>query len=99
MTRTGDRGTFWKLYLEGHRQVDIIRMLGWTRAKRGYVSNVIRIYAATQCLTSQKRSGRPRSARTPELVRKVKGRIQRNPRRSLRKLARSMGTSDRTIRR
>lgn len=43
--------------------------------------------------------GRPRQVCTKELIRSIKGKVERNPRRSIRKMAKEANTSEASIRR
>ena len=49
-------------------------------------------------MSDKPRSGRPRSVRTPALKNKVRCRISRNPRRSIRKMAREFSVNHETMR-
>ena len=80
----------------------ILRMHGFGDTQRK-IAEALRIPQSTVndaiqrgTIEDKKGRGRPRTARTPANMRKIKGRIQRNPssrKNSTRKMAASMGTS------
>ena len=74
-------------------------MLGQENFSRKLIYRTIKRYKETGSLNDKARSGRPRTERTIGLKAKVQKRIVRNPRRSMRKMARDFGVSSRTIRR
>lgn len=82
----------------GERQVDILRRFQNDGVSQQFVSYTIKRWKETGSIADRPRSGRPRTVRTPNLVRKVRDRIRRNPRRSQRKLAAALDTSRFTIR-
>jgi len=65
---------------------------------RKQVHRVVQRFQETGEIKDRQRSGRPRTARTPALKKKVKKKIQRNPERSMRKLAKEHDVSEGTIR-
>ena len=73
-------------------------MLGQENFSRKLIYRTIKRYKETESLNDKARSGRPRTERTIGLKAKVQKRIVRNPRRSMRKMARDFGVSSRTIR-
>lgn len=88
-----------ELYRNGQRPGNIFRQLQTSGYKRDFVYRTLRRYHETGGVSDRKHTGRPRSVRTAKLVKNVKARIRRNPRRSGRKLAGEMGTSHTTMRR
>ena len=66
------------------------------------VRDTIRRYRETGNYNDRPRSGRPRTARTPAKIRKIKGRIQRNPnsrRNSTQKMAKGVGIGRSSVQR
>jgi IS30 family transposase len=86
----------------------ILRMHGFGDTQRK-IAEALRIPQSTVndaiqrgTIEDKKGRGRPRTARTPANMRKIKGRIQRNPssrKNSTRKMAAAMGTSKDTVHR
>ena len=68
---------------------------------RTTVLRTIQKFEATGNLENENKSksGRPRSVRTKKMIEKVRAKINRNPNRSARKMAKEYGTSDSTIKR
>ena len=64
---------------------------------RKLIYRTIQRYKETGSLKDRARSGRSRNVRTRELKAKIKKRIVRNPRRSMRKMSRNFGISSRSI--
>lgn len=81
------------LYLAGERQVAIVRALQHLQVNKSYVSRTIARYRDTGSVARRQGSGRKKSATSPEMVRKVKKRLERNPRRSARKMASELNIS------
>lgn len=89
-----------KLYHDkGFQPSEIIKQLNLLSIGRSLVYRTVKRLRETGSTKDRPRSGRPRSARTPALKKKVYQRIYKNPRRSARKLARQLNTSRSTIRR
>lgn len=63
------------------------------------VRAIVKRYRDTGSTDDSPRSGRPKSVCTPEIVKKIREKIRRNPHRSMRKLAREHKISDRSVRR
>ena len=74
---------------------EIFKMLGQENFSRKLIYRTIKIYKETGSLNDKARSGRPRTEKTIGLKAKVQKRIVRNPRRSMRKMARDFGVSSR----
>ena len=62
------------------------------------VSNIIKRFQNSQEFSDKPRSGRPRSARSRKNIKAIKERIQRDPRRSMRKMARDLKIDERSVR-
>ncbi len=93
------RGLIVSAFERGERQVDIVRRFKDDGVSRQFVSYTIKRWRETRSIADRPRSGRPRTARIRNAVRKIGMRIRRNRRRSQRKLAAALGTSRSTIRR
>jgi inhibitor of nuclear factor kappa-B kinase subunit alpha len=86
------------LYLAGKSQKAIVRALEHLNVNQSFVSRTISRYRDTGSVTRRQGSGRKKTATAPEMVRKVKKRIDRNPRRSGRKMARELNISQGSMR-
>ncbi|RVE40705.1 hypothetical protein evm_014646, partial [Chilo suppressalis] len=64
-----------------------------------FVYRTIKRYNEDSSVDDRSRSGRPRSVRTPAVIKAVKARIQRNPKRKQKLLALQMGLSRTTVKR
>ena len=84
------------LHARGHTPANIARTLGIPRST---VSRTLSRFNLTGQLKDRPRSGRPRSVLTPQLRKVVKQKIDRNPRRSMNKMASEAGISRRTMQR
>ena len=82
------------LHLAGRCTKEIVRSLN---VSRKLVWLTLRRFKATGRTVNLPKSGRPRNARTPELIKQMKRKIKRNPRLSLRKMAREAKVSEKTI--
>ena len=72
------------------KKIEINRML---------IKRTIDQFEEISSITDRPRSGRPRSSRTPNLIKSVKEKIRHNPRKSMRKMAKESKISPRTMRR
>ncbi|KAI6651224.1 Transposase [Oopsacas minuta] len=86
-----------------HSEIGSSKKEIFQKLKNGKVSpkliyRTIKRYKDTGSLNDKPRSGRPRSVRTPALKNKVRCRISRNPRRSIRKMARELSVNHETMR-
>ena len=89
-----------KFYLDrGMRPADIFRLLKKYGVTRNMVYRTADRLRETGSISDRKRSGAPRTARTPAMVKRLRARISRNPRRSQTSLAKSMKTSRRSVQR
>lgn len=80
-------------HVRGLRPCEIFKALKNLNVKRRTIYDVVKRYTETGSTNDKKRSGRPRSARTPAMVKALKARIRRNPRRTQKKLALQMKVS------
>ena len=87
------------LYLAGKPQVAIVRALQHLNVNKSFVSRTIARYRDTGSIAKRHGGGHKKSATSAEMVRKVKKRIERNPRRSGRKMAAELKISARSVQR
>ena len=83
------------LHLAGRYTKEIVQSLN---VSRKLVWLTLRRFKVTGRTVDLPKIGRPRNARTPELIKQVKRKIKRNPRRSMRKMAREAKVREKTIR-
>jgi inhibitor of nuclear factor kappa-B kinase subunit alpha len=88
-----------RAFERGERQADIFRRFEPDGISQQYISYTIKRWRETGSVEDRPHSGGPRTARTPQLIRKIRQRICKNRRRSARKLAAKLHTSRRTIQR
>lgn len=93
--RSARRNAIVELHKRGHRQCDIVRML---RAPQSTVSTTLKRYRELGHEGDRPGRGRKRSVATRQNKNKVRQRIKRNPRLSLRKVARDMGINRESLR-
>jgi len=94
-----ERLTIKTYYDNGYSTSSIVKALKNLKIGERKIYRTIKRLTETGSVADRKRSGRPRSVRTPELVNKVKCRLWRNPVQSLRKMASQVYVSPRTLRR
>lgn len=85
------------LHLGGKAQKSIVSDLKHHKINKTFVSRTIKRYKKTGGVTDKLRCGRPKSATTKEMVKKVRERIRRNPCQSANKMATDMGVSPGSI--
>ncbi|VDL62065.1 unnamed protein product [Nippostrongylus brasiliensis] len=68
-------------------------------ASRFTVHKAIKRYKELGTLSDRPRSGHPKKAITPDVVKKVRDKIRRNAAKSMRKMAEELGVSERSVRR
>ena len=90
-----NRASIVDLHNSGYAKGVIARML---QVHPRTVRRAILRYEETDNTADRPRSGRPRTAVTPRNVNVVRKRIQRNPRKSLRQMARDLHISDKSVR-
>ncbi|OXA41211.1 Transposable element Tc3 transposase [Folsomia candida] len=95
--RINRRFTITELHKAGHRPCEIFNLLKHRGFKRSTVYGVIKRYSKAPSLADKKRSGGPRTARTKSMVKALRDRIRRNPRRQQKKLAIQLNVSPSTI--
>ena len=86
------------LFQAGLSASDILKQMKNENINRMFIYRTIKRFKDTQSVNDRPRSGRPKSARTPKLKNNVQCRIRRNPRRSIRKLARDFSVNHETMR-
>ena len=67
-----------KIFTEGKGFMEMFRALQPFKVAQSTVSKTTKWYKETHTIESRKRSGRPRSVRTPELVKEVREKIRRS---------------------
>jgi Mn-dependent DtxR family transcriptional regulator len=80
----------------GKRVTDIAEDLG---VKKPEVSRTLKRYRELGTYEDRPRNGRPRTARTPEKIRRIRDKIRRQPKRSKRKLAKQERIGRESVRR
>lgn len=78
---------------------EMLRMGKHLKLNAMFIKRTLDRYEDTKSIEDRSRSGRPMSQRTPKLVKAVREKIRRNPRRSMRKLAKEHQTSPMTMHR
>lgn len=89
------RAAIIQLHRAGKTNSEIVKLL---KVPRSTVYHTVSRFKELQSTDDRPRSGRPRSSRTPKVINAVKARIRRNPKRSMRAMARDMNVSEKTIR-
>lgn len=74
----------------GYERGDIFRMLRPLGISRSFVYRAVKLFEDTDGVRDRQRSGRPRTTRTPQAIKAVKQRIDRNPLRKQKILSREM---------
>ena len=82
------------LGLTPHKILKLVKSSGIARSTVYYTINRLR---DTGSVAYRKRRGRPRSARTPAIVKRLRSQIARNPQQSQRKLSKSLSISQMSI--
>ena len=83
-----------ELHLAGKEQYEIFHLLKQRQISRSLISRTVKRYKEINSLED-----RPRSVATPRLRKAIKSRINRNPHRSMRKMAAELQISEKTVRR
>lgn len=86
-----------ELHEKGLRPPEIYKSGKNLKINRMFIKRTIDRYLETSSIKDRQRSGRPRTSRTPKLIKNVREKIRRNPRRSMRQMAREAQTSPRTM--
>ena len=85
------------LYLAGKSQPAIVRELSHLKVNKMFVYRTINRFNSTGSIAKRYGGGPKKTATTPAMVWKVKARIERNPRRSGRQMAKELKISQRSI--
>lgn len=85
------------LYLAGKSQPAIVNELRHLHVNKMFVYRTITRYNETGSIKKRHGGGHSKTATSPEMVRKVKARIQRNPRQSAVQLAKNLNVSARSM--
>lgn len=96
-TKKSLRALVIKLHDEGKTNPEIVKTLKPLKINRMFVYRTLKRYKETSSLDDRPRSGRPRSARTPAIVKRVREMIRRNPRRRQTHLARKYNVGQSSI--
>ena len=89
------RAAIVELHRAGKTNSEIVKLL---KAPRSTVYHTVSRCKELQSTEDRPQSGRPRSSLTPKMINAVRTRIRRNPKRSMRAMARDMNVSEKTIR-
>ena len=81
-TKQTSRAAILHLHLPSKKPIEISKALQQSGVKRSTVYDSVKRYIKTGTIYDMKRSCRPRSIRTPQLIKAAKARIRRNPRRN-----------------
>ena len=80
-----------ELHCTGKTKPEIVKLL---KAPKSTVYHALRRFKELGTTEDRPLSGCPRTSRTPKMIKAVKARINRNPRRSMRKMAKDMNMSE-----
>lgn len=94
-----DRIAVIALHRCGHAPSEIFKLLKNLKITQRFVYRTIKRYNEVSSINDKERSGRPRTVRTPGVIKAVKARIARNPVRKQKVMALQMGLSRMTIKR
>ena len=87
------------LYFSGKSQPVIVRELKYLQVNKLFMYRTINRYNGTGSIAKGYGGGRKKISTSPEMVSKVKKRLERNPRRSSNQIAKELKISQRSIRR
>ena len=90
------RKTILKIHSLGYKVTFISRILDMPNLT---VWNIIRKFQTTKEVADLPRTGRPKCIRTPKKIKAIRERVQRNPKRSMRKMASEVGIRKSSIHR
>src|SRR6266436_903807 len=76
---------------------EIFKLLQDPNINYNFVKSTIKRFTETSSIKDKSRSGRPRSKRTPKMLKALKARIRRNPKRTQKKLSLQMKVSKMTM--
>jgi len=84
-------------YEQGFSTSDIVRLLKKEKISKQFIHYTVRRLRDTGGIKDRKRTGRPRSVRTPALVKKIQRIVKNEPQRSQRKLSRKLNVSSTSV--
>lgn len=87
------------LYLAGKSQAAIVRQLKHLEVNKMFVYRTINRYNDTGSIAKRHGGGHKKTATSPEMIRKVKARLERNPRRSGNQMAKELKISQSSMQR
>ena len=90
------RGSILNLHRDGHSNVRIAKLLNVARST---VSKAVKRYQEIGTIKDRPHTGHPRSARTPQKISTIRSRIARNAGRSIRKMAKDIQISRKSVQR
>ena len=93
------RNSLIALYLSGKSQPAIVRELSHLKVNKMFVYRSIKCYNHTDSIAKRYGGGRRKTATSPEMVQKVKARLDRNPRRSGNQMAKELKISQSSMQR
>lgn len=88
-----------ELHRVGMSASAILKTLKITKSRRSFVYRAIQRYNEIGSVNKRNKSGRPRTATTPEFKKKIASRIARNSRKFMRKMAGELQISRESVRR
>ena len=83
-----------ELHRTGKINSEIIKLL---KAPKSPVSHTVNRFEELSSAKDRPRSDRPQTSRTPKVINAVRARIRRNPMRPIRKIAREIDLSEKTV--
>lgn len=96
-TRKEDRVAVIALHRCGHSPKTIFNLLQMLEITKRFVYRTIKRYNESSSVDDKKRTGRPRSVRTPGVIKAIQARIARNPVRKQKLMALEMGLTRSTV--
>jgi len=84
-----------QLHCAGKTNPEIVKVL---KAPKSTVRDAVKRYQELGTTGDRPRCGRPRTARTPTKIKCIRERIRRNPKRSMRKIAKSLDIDEKSVR-
>ena len=86
-------------FFKGKTRSQILQAGKEMKLNRMFIKRTLDRFQETQSTEDRQRPGRPKSSRTPAAIKKIRDKIRKNPRQSMRKMAKEQGMSPRTMRR
>ena len=98
-SKIGLREAIVALHTNGNSNREIVQELQMHTVSYKTVYNTVKRFQETGQTSDRPRKGCPRSVRNSERIKRVRGKVCRNPARSMRKLAKEEGVSHATMQR